>query len=99
MQVAPIDRNDRPTLRNTLLALAASFVVAACSGGGAETVENPIPPGGSATTIRQYTGPVARDASVLAFQQEFWANAKNDRPLRLVPQRGCRPVADVRAQR
>ena len=39
MQAAPIDRNDRPTLRNTLLAVAASFVIAACSGGGADTVE------------------------------------------------------------
>jgi hypothetical protein len=75
MQAAPIDRNDRPTLRNALLAVAASLVVAACGGGGAETVNNPIPPGGSSNNT-PYTGPVARDASVLAFQQEFWANAK-----------------------
>jgi len=75
MQVTPIDRNDRPTLRNALLAVAASLVIAACGGGGAETTNNPIPPGGSNNNT-PYTGPVARDASVLAFQQEFWANAK-----------------------
>jgi hypothetical protein len=75
MQAAPIDRNDRPTLRNALLAVAAGLVIAACGGGGAETVDNPIPPGGSNNNA-PYTGPVARDADVLAFQQEFWANAK-----------------------
>ena len=76
MQVAPIDRNDRPSLRNALLAIAASFVVVACGGGGADTVDNPIPPGGGVSNNAPYTGPVARDASVLAFQQEFWGNAK-----------------------
>ena len=54
--------------------LLASAVLTAC-GGGAETVENPLtqapPPGDT-----PYTGPVARDADVLAFQQEFWANVK-----------------------
>ncbi|MEJ2128935.1 MAG: LamG domain-containing protein [Woeseiaceae bacterium] len=76
MQAAPIDRNDGLSLRNALLAVAASFVIAACSGGGADTVENPLPPGGGSNNNAPYTGPVARDASVLAFQQEFWANAK-----------------------
>jgi len=75
MQAAPIDRNDRSTLRNALLAVAASLVIAACGGGGAETSNNPIPPGGGNNNA-PYTGPVARDASVLAFQQELWANAK-----------------------
>ena len=76
MQVAPIDRNDRPSLRNALLAIAASLVIAACGGGGADTVDNPIPPGGGVNNNAPYTGPVARDASVLAFQQEFWGNAR-----------------------
>ncbi|MDH3848904.1 MAG: LamG domain-containing protein [Gammaproteobacteria bacterium] len=49
-------------------------MLAAC-GGGAATTENPLtqaPPAGNAP----YTGPVARDANVLKFQQEFWSNAK-----------------------
>ncbi len=74
MQAAPIERFDRPTLRNTLLAVAASLVIAAC-GGGAQTANTPAPPGGP-TNNTPYTGPVARDADVLSFQQEFWANAK-----------------------
>jgi hypothetical protein len=63
-------------MQNALLAVAASFVLAACSGGGADTVNNPVPPGGSNNNNSPYTGPVARDAAVLSFQQEFWANAK-----------------------
>ncbi len=61
-------------LRNALLAIAASLVIAAC-GGGAQTANTPAPPGGP-TNNAPYTGPVARDADVLSFQQEFWANAK-----------------------
>ena len=71
---APIDRNDYRSLKGTLVALMASVVLAAC-GGGAETTDNPItqvPNPGDAP----YTGPVARDADVLKFQQEFWSNAK-----------------------
>jgi hypothetical protein len=75
MQVAPIDQNDRPTPRNVLLAVVACLVIAACGGGGAETVNNPAPPGGT-NNDSPYAGPVARDATVLAFQQELWANAK-----------------------
>jgi hypothetical protein len=67
--------NRNIAMQNTLLALAASFVVAAC-GGGAQTEANPLPPGGTSNNGAPYTGPVARDANVLAFQQEFWANAK-----------------------
>jgi hypothetical protein len=74
MQAAPIERFDRPSLRNALLAVAASLVIAAC-GGGAQTTDTPAPPGGP-TNNTPYTGPVARDADVLSFQQEFWANAK-----------------------
>ena len=61
--------------QNALLAIAASFIVAGC-GGGAQTEANPLPPGGTGNNDAPYAGPVARDASVLAFQQEFWANAK-----------------------
>ena len=75
MQLSPIDRNDLPTLRNALLAVAASIVLAAC-GGGAQTTATALPNGGGNTNNSPYTGPVARDAGVLKFQQEFWANAK-----------------------
>ena len=75
MQTTPIDRNDRPHLRNAILAIAASVVLAAC-GGGAQTTDLPPPNGTGSTNDNPYTGPVARDADVLAFQQEFWSNAK-----------------------
>ena len=61
-------------LRAAAISILASTVLAAC-GGGAATTENPVtqaPPPGNAP----YTGPVARDADVLKFQQEFWSNAK-----------------------
>ena len=70
---APIDRNDLRRVRNALLPVAL-LVLAAC-GGGAPTTENPVtsvPDVGNAP----YSGPVARDADVLKFQQEFWSNAK-----------------------
>ena len=74
MQTAPIDRCDRPAFRSALLAVAASIILAAC-GGGASTTSLP-PPNGGGTNNDPYTGPVARDADVLKFQQEFWGNAK-----------------------
>jgi hypothetical protein len=49
-------------------------LLTAC-GGGAQTTSNPvtsIPDAGASP----YTGPVARDAEVLKFQQEFWSKAK-----------------------
>ena len=61
-------------LRVTAVSVFASAVLAAC-GGGAATTENPLtqaPAPGNAP----YTGPVARDESVLKFRQEFWTNAK-----------------------
>ena len=67
--------NRNIAMQNALLAVTASIVLAAC-GGGAQTEATPIPPGGGSNNNSPYTGPVARDASVLAFQQEFWANAK-----------------------
>ena len=52
------------------------MVLTAC-GGGAATTANPLSqnPGNGNDTV--YTGPVARDADVLKFQQEFWTNAKS----------------------
>ena len=67
--------NRNIAMQNALLAVAASVLIAAC-GGGAETVNTPLPPGGGGNNNAPYTGPVARDANVLAFQQEFWSNAK-----------------------
>ena len=75
MQAAPIDRNDRPMLRNIVLAVAAGIVLAAC-GGGAQTTDLPAQNGSGGSNDNPYTGPVARDADVLKFQQEFWSNAK-----------------------
>lgn len=74
MQLSPIDRNDRPSIRIALLAVTASIVLAAC-GGGAQTTVNPqsIVPGGS--TGVQYNGPDPRDADVEKFKQELWASA------------------------
>jgi hypothetical protein len=72
---APIDRNDFRSLQGVLLALFASLVLGAC-GGGAETTALPPAPGGGNNNNSAYTGPVARDANVLKFQQEFWSNAK-----------------------
>ncbi len=75
----PIDRNDERTvrsLRNSVAAIFVSLVLAAC-GGGAETTNQPAPPGGgTGNNDAPYLGPVARDADVLSFQQEFWSNAK-----------------------
>ena len=62
-------------LQSGAVAALASILLAAC-GGGAQTTENPLSqdPGNNNDTL--YTGPVARDADVLKFQQEFWINAK-----------------------
>jgi len=74
VQLSPIDRNDRPSTRMALLAVAASIVLAAC-GGGAQTTANPqsIVPGGS--TGIQYNGPDPLNADVEKFKQELWASA------------------------
>ncbi len=61
--------------RSVALALFVSLLLAACDG-GAPTTLNPQsqnPGNGSGVT---YSGPVARDADVLKFQQEFWTNTK-----------------------
>jgi hypothetical protein len=72
---APIDRNDSRSLHGMLFAVLASMVLSAC-GGGAATTALPAAPGGGGNNNSAYTGPVARDANVLKFQQEFWSNAK-----------------------
>jgi len=73
--MAPIDRNDLRALKGVLVAVFASMVLSAC-GGGAETVDNQQAVGGPIINDQPYTGPVARDAEVLRFQQEFWSNAR-----------------------
>jgi len=56
--------------------LLASLLLVAC-GGGAQTELNPAAPGNNPNTgSNPYTGPVARDADVLKFQQEFWSKAR-----------------------
>ena len=63
------------SLRAATVALLSSIVLAAC-GGGAQTTDNPLAQGPGNNNDAVYTGPVARDAEVLKFQQEFWINAK-----------------------
>jgi len=63
-------------VKSVLLAIAASYVLAAC-GGGAQTTEVQQQTGGNNNTGNApYTGPTARDADVLKFQQEFWSKAR-----------------------
>jgi Concanavalin A-like lectin/glucanases superfamily len=50
-------------------ALAFAATLAACSGGGAPTTENPVT---SAPTVQDYTGPVPQNADVQAFSLNFW---------------------------
>jgi len=74
MQVIPIERNDARPFKGAFLGVFVSVVLAAC-GGGAQTTVNQttsLPNPGDAP----YTGPVARDADVLKFQQEFWSKTK-----------------------
>ena len=62
---------------SVLLTIVASFVLAAC-GGGAQTTDLPPPNGGGNNNSGNapYTGPTARDADVLKFQQEFWSKTR-----------------------
>ena len=71
----PIDKTGLRLLKAALLSVAASIVLAAC-GGGAQTTDTPLPNGTGNTNNNPYTGPVALNADVLKFQQEFWSNAK-----------------------
>ncbi len=62
--------------KSVLLVFVASVALSAC-GGGAETTDLPPPQGGgNSSGNNPYAGPVARDADVLKFQQEFWQNAR-----------------------
>ena len=63
------------SLRAATVALLSSVVLAAC-GGGAQTTDNPLSQGPGNNNDAVYTGPVAENAEVLKFQQEFWVNAK-----------------------
>jgi hypothetical protein len=54
-------------------AIALTALVAACSGGGAGTVENPVT---SAPPVQDYTGPAAQNADVQAFRINLWENIK-----------------------
>jgi hypothetical protein len=54
-------------------ALAFSAVLAACSGGGAPTTENPVT---SAPPVADYTGPAPQNADVQAFKLNLWENIK-----------------------
>jgi len=58
-----------------LLALAASFALSACGGGGAPTTETPSQ--GTTSQADAYTGPAAATADVAAFQVNFWNNVRS----------------------
>ncbi len=75
VRTAPIDQTGLRSLKVVLIAVVASVVLAAC-GGGAQTTDTPPPNGTGNTNNNPYTGPVAENADVLKFQQEFWSNAK-----------------------
>ena len=75
MRTTPVNKTGMASLKAGLLAVIAGVVLAAC-GGGAETTDTPLPNGIGKTNNTPYTGPVAQDADVLKFQQEFWSNAK-----------------------
>ena len=64
------------SLRAATVAVLSSVVLAAC-GGGAQTTDNPLSQGPGSDNDAVYTGPVAENADVLKFQQEFWGNAKS----------------------
>ncbi|MDH3276196.1 MAG: LamG domain-containing protein [Gammaproteobacteria bacterium] len=63
------------SVRAATVALLSSIFLAAC-GGGAQTTDNPLSQGPGNNNDTVYTGPVARDADVLKFQQEFWTKTK-----------------------
>ncbi len=57
-----------------LIALAASFALSACGGGGAPTVANVAP--SQAATAATYTGPAPATADVQAFEVNLWNNIR-----------------------
>jgi len=58
-----------------LLALAASFALAACGGGGAATTPNPAA-NNTTSTVDAYTGPAPATADIQAFDVNFWSNVR-----------------------
>jgi Concanavalin A-like lectin/glucanases superfamily len=60
---------------NGFLALAASFALSACGGGGAPTTATP-PSAPTSSSANAYTGPAAATADVTAFQVNFWNNVR-----------------------
>ena len=52
-----------------VLGLAFSVALAACSGGGASTQENPVT---TAPVVNDYNGPAAQNADVQAFRNALW---------------------------
>ncbi len=63
------------SLRSGVAPLFAALLLTAC-GGGASTTDNPTAQAPNNNNNSTYSGPAARDAQVLKFQQEFWSNAK-----------------------
>src|SRR6202049_2077685 len=59
---------------NGLLALAASFALSACGGGGAPTTTNEA--SAPTSSADAYTGPAPATADVQAFAVNFWANVR-----------------------
>jgi Concanavalin A-like lectin/glucanases superfamily len=57
-----------------LLALAASFALSACSGGGAPTTATPA--SAPSSSANAYTGPAPATADVQAFEINFWNNIR-----------------------
>ncbi len=54
-------------------ALAFATVLAACSGGGASTTENPVT---AAPATKDYNGVPAQNTDVQSFQNELWINIR-----------------------
>lgn len=63
----------RGVARFAAVATLSVLALAGCSGGGADTADNPIPPGQSAGG--DYTGPVPATPEIQAFRVEFWQPA------------------------
>ena len=57
-----------------LLALAASFALSACGGGGAPTTATPA--AAPTSSANAYTGPAPATADVQAFEVNFWNNVR-----------------------
>jgi hypothetical protein len=58
-----------------ICAFVVTAVLAACSGGGPGTVQNPVT---SAPPVADYNGPPAQNADVQAFKLNLWQNIKDN---------------------